>query len=75
MASTLDEARRAKERAKTLLAEMIGVNGIGITSDESGYAVKVNLAQPLSPGQSIPSHIDGVPVQTEVVGAIRKQAL
>ena len=72
MATTLDEARRAKEKAKGLLAGVQVVNGIGITSDSTGYALKVNLVRPRSPQDEIPSEIDGVPVKTEVVGVIRK---
>ena len=62
------EAARAASRA---LASRLGsdrrVNGVGITGDRSGFAVKVNLVDGLDQPE-LPAEIDGVPVETEVVG-------
>ncbi|MBR7825780.1 hypothetical protein KDK95_05630 [Actinospica sp. MGRD01-02] len=43
------------------------VNGVGITGDRFGFAVKVNLVDGLDQPE-LPAEIDGVPVETEVVG-------
>jgi hypothetical protein len=69
---TLEQARAAKEKAKRLFTSNVGV---GITKVNDGYAVKVNLQEPLVDKENIPTAIDGVPVQFEVVGEIRKQPL
>jgi len=70
MGYTLEEARAAKDKAKQLFTSNVGV---GITRVNDGYAVKVNLPDPLVDQENIPTAIDGVPVQFEVVGQIRKQ--
>ena len=70
MGYTLEQARAAKEKAKRLFTSNVGV---GITRVNDGYGVKVNLRTPISKDASIPTSIDGVPVQFEVVGEIRKQ--
>jgi hypothetical protein len=70
MGATLDEARAAKKKAKELFAFNVGV---GITRSSDGYAVKVNLRNPIPYSESFPNLIDGVPVQFEVVGEIHKQ--
>ena len=72
MGPTLEEARAAKDKAKQLFARNVGV---GITKINDGYAVKVNLQEPLVDKENVPTAIDGVPVQFEVVGEIRKQRL
>lgn len=72
MGRTLEEARAAKDKAKKLFADNVGV---GITRLDDGYAVKVNLRQPMSDQEKVPRSIDGVPLQFEVVGEIRKQEL
>jgi hypothetical protein len=70
MGCTLEQARAAKEKAKRLFTASVGV---GITRLDEGYAVKVNLRNPLASEETIPKFIDGVPVQVEIVGEIRKQ--
>lgn len=73
MAITLEQARAAKESAKTLLASLPGVVGVGITKIGDDYALKVNLGAPLPAGVSAPERIEDVPVRVEVVGTIRKR--
>jgi hypothetical protein len=73
MAITLEQARAAKESAKTLLASLPGVVGVGITKIGDDYALKVNLGEPLPAGLSAPERIEDVPVRVEVVGTIRKR--
>lgn len=70
MGYTLEQARAAKEKAKRLFTSNVGV---GITRLDDGYAIKVNLRNPISTEETIPTSIDGVPVQVEVVGEIHKQ--
>jgi hypothetical protein len=67
---TLEQARAAKTAAKTRLARMDAVVGIGITRVGHGYAIKVNLREPLPAGVHLPATIDDVPLVVEVVGAI-----
>lgn len=67
----LDQARAAKQRIKALIGERSDVVGIGLTRFNGGYAVKVNLSEA---GAPLPAWIDGVPVQVEIVGTIRKQS-
>ena len=73
MGFSLDEARAAKDKAKQLFVGNVGVVGIGITRVDDSYAIKVNLRDAVSDEEKAPTSIDGVPVQFEVVGAIRKQ--
>ncbi len=68
---TLDEARAAKTAASTLFASLATVVGVGITRVGEGYGLKVNLREQAK--GPLPTEVAGVPVQVEVVGAIRKQ--
>lgn len=67
MDATLEMAREAKrsEAARTL-ASRKQVNGIGIAKRGAGYALKVNLVEPIADG--LPKEIDGVPVSFDLVG-------
>ncbi len=67
----LDEARAAKERAKSIFAGKASVVGIGLTRIGDGYGVKVNLDAPPASDANLPKTIDGVPVRVEVIGPIR----
>jgi len=68
---TLDEARAAKTAASTLFGSLAVVVGVGITRVGEGYGLKVNLREQAK--GPLPTEVAGVPVQVEVVGAIRKQ--
>jgi hypothetical protein len=70
--ATLDEARSAKRKAARRLARVPQVNGIGVTRTESGYGLKVSLAEAV-PAGVIPDAVDGVPLRTEIVGPIRRR--
>ncbi len=50
----LDEARAAKERAKSIFAGKASVVGIGLTRIGDGYGVKVNLDAPPRPMPTSP---------------------
>lgn len=68
---TIQEARSAKEKAKTGLAGNSAVVGVGLTKGKWGYAVKVNVRD--SSGPPIPDSLDGVPIVKVVIGDIRKR--
>ncbi len=69
--TSLDEARAAKERAKSLLAGNSLVVGLGLIRVGDGYGVKVNLVSPPAADTRLPETINGVPVRIEVIGTIR----
>lgn len=68
---SLDQARAAKLSAAKQLAALDTVVGIGITRIADDYAVKINLSAAPPSDFHLPSSIDGVPVQVEIVGTIR----
>lgn len=70
---TRDQARAAKTRARELFAGAGALAGVGITRVAGGYAVKVNLSEPLPEGMDVPATVDGVPLRVEVVGRIRRR--
>jgi hypothetical protein len=67
---TLEEARAAKTRALVVFRELAPVVGVGITTIDDGYGVRVNLREAPAPGVELPEHIDGVPVQVRIVGQV-----
>ena len=69
--TTLEEARAAKPKTTKLLAAL-PVVGVGITRIGDGYGLKVNLGEDV-PTDAVPTHVDGVPIKTEMVGKIRKR--
>ena len=73
MDTTLEAARRAKEKAKALGAAAGEVIGVGLTRIGGSYAVKVNLRASVT--NPLPQEIDGVPVVYEVVGIIKKRGV
>jgi hypothetical protein len=73
MTISIEQARQAKEAAKTQLVELPGIVGIGIGKVGADYAVKVNLRAALPANAGAPDRIAGVPVIFEVVGEIRKR--
>ncbi len=68
---TLENARAAKRKLATCLANVDGIVGVGIAKVDGQYAVKVNLRQPLNDSEVIPDTVDGVPVHLDIVGTIR----
>jgi hypothetical protein len=69
---TIEQARAAKERLADMLSGLAVVNGIGITGSRDDYAIAVNLLRPLNTDEPVPSELDGVRVETRVVGNVRK---
>jgi hypothetical protein len=68
---SLDQARAARLVAVRRLRKLDNLTAIGITKVDGGYAIKVNLSEPLQPGLALPSQIDGVPLRIEVTGVAR----
>jgi hypothetical protein len=66
--------RAAARAAKSTLSERLsgdpGVVGIGLARRDTGYVLKVNLADAAA-APRVPGHVDGVRVVTEVIGAVR----
>jgi hypothetical protein len=44
--------------------------GLGLARGDTGYVVKVNLAD-AGAASRVPEHVDGVTVVTEVIGVVR----
>jgi hypothetical protein len=63
-------ARAAKSALVQRLSAVPGVVGIGLARRESGYVLKVDLADAATAGR-VPGTVDGVRVVTEVIGAVR----
>jgi hypothetical protein len=71
--ATLEQARAAKAKAAETFGQVAPVVGVGITRSDGGFALKINLQKAPAPGASVPDSVDGVPVQVEIVGTIRKR--
>jgi len=63
-------ARAAKSALSARLAADPGIVGVGLARRDTGYVVKVDLADARAAAR-VPGDVDGVRVVTEVVGAIR----
>jgi hypothetical protein len=72
---SIDEARRAKQKAGEAARQACPVTGVGLTRIGDSYAVKVNLAGEPASNASLPDNIDGVTIVYEVVGRISKRAM
>lgn len=65
---TVEQARRAKVQVGHMVRHIPEVNGIGITRLGNGWAVRVNLVSKPSDTSKLPVAVDGVPIQTKIVG-------
>ena len=63
-------ARAAKSTLAARLSAEPGVVGVGLARRDSGYVVKVDLADSAA-ADRVPRDVDGVRVVTEVIGAVR----
>ena len=63
-------ASAAKSVLSTRLAAEPGVVGVGLARRADDYVVKVDLADAAA-AERVPGIVDGVPVVTEVIGAVR----
>ena len=63
-------ARAAKSTLAARLSAEPGVVGVGLARRDSGYVVKVDLAD-AGVARRVPGDVDGVRVVTEVIGVVR----
>jgi hypothetical protein len=63
-------ARAAKSALAARLSAEPGVVGVGLARRDSGYVIKVDLADADS-AHRVPGYVDGVRVVTEVTGVVR----
>ena len=71
----LTQARAAKAKALQLFNQLTGGAAVGVTRQRSGaYGLKVNLTKAPAANVTLPTEIDGVPIQIEVVGLVRKRS-
>ena len=74
MNASLKDAQAAKGRAAQVFGDLVGDVAVGIMKlGDDHFGLKVNLTEQPTKGTSLPTEIDGVPVQVEVVGRIRKR--
>jgi hypothetical protein len=71
-ATDLTRAQAAQDHLVEILANNPEVNGIGIMRAAGGYVLKVNVRTE-SARHSVPKEIDGVTVQVQTIGPIRKR--
>jgi hypothetical protein len=69
--NTMHQASKAKQRVKSMIENLAQFATVGIAHNNSGYFVKVHLSQPVPEIYNIPSSVEGVTVETEVVGTSR----
>lgn len=72
--ATIDDARRVKQRAAKLAADVAEVTGVGLTKVDGDYAVKVNVERETAAVRRLPKLIDGVQVVYAATGAIRPRS-
>ena len=72
--ASLDEARAARDKIATRFVDHPLLNGIGIARVPGGFGVKLNFARRPA-GISLPAAVDGVPLEVDVIGEIKKQAV
>ncbi|MFW6028340.1 MAG: hypothetical protein ACOC9Q_02315 [bacterium] len=72
---SLNVARAAKSRVGQVFGELVGEEvAVGVTRlRDDGYAVRVNLPKDPGEGVGLPDEVEGVPVEVQVVGRIRKR--
>ncbi len=72
---SLESARAAKRRAAQVFVPLVGEEvAVGITRlDNDCFCLKINLTSAPDPDVELPDEVEGVPVQVEVVGKIRKR--
>ncbi|NAZ82177.1 hypothetical protein GTR02_10140 [Kineococcus sp. R8] len=66
-------ARAAKAHVRQLVAGDSRVNGIGLSRQSGGWAVKVNVVDDAD-SPELPATVDGVPVRVTAVGRISARA-
>jgi hypothetical protein len=72
---SLQSARAAKQRAGQVFASLVEEEvAVGIVHlGDDGFALKVNLTSEPRKDIELPDEVEGVPIQVEVVGKVRKR--
>lgn len=68
----LQRAQAAQDHLVDTLGEHPDVNGVGIARADGGYVLKVNVRTDRA-REAIPPEVDGVTVQVQIIGRIRKR--
>jgi hypothetical protein len=72
--ATLEQAQAAKREALRVFGQIVGEVAVGVMPLGGGrYGLKVNLASKPDTKLVLPAEVEGVPVQVDVVGKIRKR--
>ncbi|MDF2387402.1 hypothetical protein JMG10_38495 [Nostoc ellipsosporum NOK] len=66
--TTKEQAREAKHEVLSQISDRPELTGVGISRSGDGYSVKVHLSQPLPKDVNIPSRVNNVVVEAEIVG-------
>lgn len=66
--NTIDQARKAKQCVKSMIEDFPQFVSVGIAHNNSGYFVKVHLSQPVPENYNIPSTVEGISVEAEIIG-------
>lgn len=69
----LQRARAAKGVAEQVFSKLLGDVAIGITRIDGAYGLKINVTEALADKVKLPDSVEGVPIQIEVTGKIRKR--
>ncbi len=72
---SLKSAQAAKRRAAQVFVPLVGEEvAVGITRlDDDCFCLKINLTSEPDKDVELPDEVEGVPVQVEFVGKIRKR--
>jgi hypothetical protein len=68
---TLHRARTAKAALLKQFRRLPNLSDVGIAKMADGYAVKINLTEPMPTGTHLPGEVEGVPVRIEINTPVR----
>ncbi len=74
--TSIDQARRAKEKLRKLLSARRDVCGLGLTRIGEQFALEVlvgGAGEEPEEGASLPREVDGVPIVVRRVGTLKAQ--
>ncbi|MFN6516588.1 MAG: hypothetical protein RMY29_019070 [Nostoc sp. CreGUA01] len=68
----LDRAIDASKKVSSILEGREEIQAIGVSRSDYGYSVKIDLNSPLPKevASQLPKKVEGVPVETEVIGQV-----
>ncbi len=71
MGVSYKEAEQAQDHAEAIFDKYASVVSIGVTQDADGFALRIGLENEPSDRNDLPTEVDGVPVEIDIVGTIR----